>query len=167
MNNANASEEKEIVERVIRIDRVNKVVKGGKRMSFRAFVIVGDYSAVGVSKGKSKEVPAAIKKAVAAAKRGMATVSKTKEGTLPFEVSAKYGATTVIIKPARPGRGLIAGGSVRILLELAGFKDVVAKILGSKNPSNAAKAAMVALASARIGATPSDSKKVKPVVVRG
>jgi small subunit ribosomal protein S5 len=139
------SEPAVLVEKVIQIDRINKVVSGGKRMAFRAFVISGDSRGnVGIGLGKSKEVPSAIRKGVNKAKNDMVTVH-LKNGTLPHEVVGKFGASRVILKPARPGTGVIAGGSVRILLELAGFTDVVAKTW-SNNSINSAKAALVALA---------------------
>ena len=137
--------EVQIQERVIQIDRVNKVVSGGKRMSFRAVVISGNLNgSAGIGLGKSKEVPISIKKAVERAKRSFVAINIL-NGTLPHAVDGKYGASRVIIKPARPGTGVIAGGSVRILLELLGFKDVVAKSMGSNNSVNSARAALNAL----------------------
>lgn len=138
-------EESNSIEKVIRIDRVNKVVKGGKRLAFRAFVIVGDLSGkVGFGLGKSKEVPVAIRKGIDRAKKYQYTVEMM-GGTVPHEVTGRCCASCVLIKPAPEGTGVIAGGSVRILLEAAGFKDVVAKSLGARNPINMAKAALDAL----------------------
>lgn len=138
-------EDSEFVEKVIQIDRVNKVVKGGKRMSFRALVIVGDLNGrVGIAFGKAKEVPNAIKKGVSRAKKRMKTVLIVNE-SIPHPVLGKFGASSVILKPARPGTGVIAGGSVRILLEASGIRNIVAKSLGSNNSLNAALAAFGAL----------------------
>lgn len=135
----------DLVEKVIRIDRVNKVVKGGKRLAFRAFVISGDQNGnVAFGLGKSKEVPAAIKKAVERSKKSLRPIALV-EGTIPHEVIGIFGSTRVIIKPAKPGTGVIAGGAVRILLEAAGYKNVYAKVLGSRNAINAARAAMEGL----------------------
>ncbi len=131
-----------IVEKVIKIDRINKVVKGGKRLAFRAFVIAGDRGGnVGLGLGKSKEVPSAIKKGVEKARKHLVAINIV-NGTLPHEVVGKFGAARVILKPARPGTGVIAGGAVRILLESLGLKDVVAKSLASRNPINCARAAL-------------------------
>lgn len=139
----------EFVEKVIRIDRVNKVVKGGKRLAFRAFVISGDQNGrVAFGLGKSKEVPAAIKKGIERAKKQLKSISII-EGTLPHAVIGVFGSTRVIIKPAKPGTGVIAGGAVRILLEAAGYKNVCAKVLGSRNAINAARAALLGLLSCK------------------
>ncbi len=137
----------QVTEKVIRIDRVNKVVKGGKRLAFRAFVIAGDHKGnVSFGLGKSKEVPTAIKKAVERAKKSLKSI-RIVEGTIPHEVVGVYGASRVIIKPAKPGTGVIAGGAVRILLESAGYKNIVAKSLGSRNAINATQAALAGLLS--------------------
>jgi len=137
--------EDSIVEKVIKIDRINKVVKGGKRLAFRAFVIAGDQNGkVGLGLGKSKEVPAAIKKGVEKARKHLVNINIV-NGTLPHEVIGEYGSARVILKPARPGTGVIAGGAVRILLESLGLKNVVAKSLASRNPINCARAALVGL----------------------
>ncbi|MBT5856402.1 30S ribosomal protein S5 [bacterium] len=130
------------MEKVIRINRVTKVNKGGKRLAFRALVIVGDKKGqVSIALGKAKEVPIAIRKAIETAKKALAPVNIIK-GTVPHEIIGKFGSAKVIIKPAPPGTGVIAGGSVRILLEAVGLKNVVAKSLGSDNPVNTAKAAL-------------------------
>ena len=132
----------EFIEKVIGIDRVNKVVKGGKRLAFRAFIIVGDGKGrVGLALGKSKEVPSAIRKAVDRAKKTMVTINVV-NGTVPHEIIGKFGASRVLLKPARQGTGVIAGGSIRALLEALGLSDVVAKSLGSRNKINMAKAAL-------------------------
>lgn len=138
----NNKAEDPIVEKVIKINRINKVVKGGKRLAFRAFVIAGDRGgSVGLGLGKSKEVPAAIKKGVEKARKHLVAINLV-NGTLPHEVVGRFGAAKVILKPARPGTGVIAGGAVRILLESLGLKDVVAKSLASRNPINCARAAL-------------------------
>lgn len=135
-------QEEQLMEKVIKIDRITKVVKGGKRLAFRAFVVVGDMSGrVSYGLGKSKEVPSAIKKAIEKAKKNMKPINVV-EGTIPHEIEGKFGASKVILRPAKPGTGVIAGGSVRILLEALGLKDVVAKALGAGSTINAAKAAM-------------------------
>jgi len=134
-----------IEEIVIKISRVTKVVKGGKRMSFSALVAVGDrHGNVGYGKGNANEVPFAVEKAVKNAKKNMMNVPM-KETTLPHRTLGKFGATNVIIRPACPGTGIIAGSAVRAILELVGIKDVLAKVLGSTNPTNVVKATINAL----------------------
>ncbi len=141
----NNLEAESLVEKVIQVDRINKVVSGGKRMAFRAFVISGDLNGkVGIGMGKSKEVPNSIRKAVEKAKKNLTVINMLGD-TLPHEVTGAFGASKVILKPARPGTGVIAGGAVRTILEAAGFKNVVAKALGSNNSINSAKATMNAL----------------------
>lgn len=134
----------ELIEKVIKINRVNKVVSGGKRLAFRAFVIVGDGNGrVGIGLGKSKEVPVAIRKAVDRAKKDMVEIVRIDSRTIPHPVNGKFGSAEVIMKPAKPGTGVIAGGAVRILLEAAGIKDIVAKSVSrSSNPINNSKAAL-------------------------
>ncbi|RAP31896.1 30S ribosomal protein S5 [Candidatus Marinamargulisbacteria bacterium SCGC AG-410-N11] len=128
------------LEKVIRIDRVNKVVKGGKRLAFRAFVITGDKKGnVGYGIGKSREVPVAIKQGIDKSNKSFKRVNIV-SGTLPHIVEGRFASTRVIIKPAKPGTGVIAGGAVRIILEAAGIKDVVAKAIGSRNVINMTKA---------------------------
>ena len=134
-------------EKVIKINRVTKVCKGGKRLAFRALVIVGDGNGnVGIGLGKAKEVPMAIKKAIAHAKHHVKKVVIT-NGTLPHSIEGKYLSSKVVLRPAREGKGVIAGGVVRVLLELAGYSNVVAKSIGSGNPINTAKAALEGLSS--------------------
>ncbi|MDR2431062.1 MAG: 30S ribosomal protein S5 [Candidatus Margulisbacteria bacterium] len=134
-------------ERVVAIDRVTKVVKGGKNMRFRAAVVVGDLKGnVGFGVSKSIEVPKAIRKAIEAAKKAQIRV-KFLGTTIPHDIEGKYEASRVILKPARKGTGVIAGGAVRAVLELAGIKDVVAKSKGSSSPVNAARATIYALRS--------------------
>jgi small subunit ribosomal protein S5 len=136
----NNEEVKEFNEKVVQIRRVTKVVKGGKKMGFRVVVVVGDEkSRVGVGTGKSNEVSTAIRKAVESAKKKMINV-KMVGTTLPHPMVGKFGASSVVLKPAPKGTGVIAGGAVRIILELGGIKDVVAKSIGSSNAVNIARA---------------------------
>jgi small subunit ribosomal protein S5 len=131
----------ELQEKVVYINRVSKVVKGGRRFSLTALVVVGDGNGnVGVGMGKSAEVPVAIKKGVEDAKKNMFKVALT-EGTVPHAILGKYGAGRVLIKPAAPGTGIIAGGPIRALFELCGITDVLSKSLGSDNALNMVKAA--------------------------
>ena len=136
----------ELQERVVFIHRVSKTVKGGRRMSLLALVVVGDGKGnVGLGMGKSAEVPLAIQKGVEDAKKNMFHVEVTGEGTIPHEVEGHFGAGRVLIKPAVPGTGVIAGGPVRPLFELAGIKNVLSKSMGSSNGLNIIKAAAEAL----------------------
>ncbi len=132
----------ELIERVVHISRVAKVVKGGKRFSFSALVVVGDGNGrVGVGLGKAKEVPAAIKKATDHAKRELMLVPVIGD-TIPHEVFGRYGAGKVIMKPASLGTGVIAGGPVRAVVEAAGIRNILTKSIGTSNPHNVIKAAM-------------------------
>ena len=138
-------EEKKDFEKVVKINRVNKVVKGGKRLAFRAFTICGNQEgSFGMGTGKSKEVPTAIKKAIEKSKKDYIKIN-TLDDTIPHEVNGRFGASRVIIRPAKKGTGVITGGSVRVILEAIGIKNVVAKSLGSRNPINVAKATLNAL----------------------
>ena len=137
----------ELQEKVVYINRVSKVVKGGRRFALTALVVVGDGAgSVGVGMGKSQEVPIAIKKGIEDAKKNMFKVPLI-ENTIPHEVIGAFGAGRVLLKPASPGTGVIAGGPVRALMELAGVKDVLSKSLGTDNALNMVKAAAEGLKS--------------------
>ncbi len=140
-------EEKQFDERVVNIDRVARVVKGGRRFRFRALVVVGDHKGkVGIGVAKGADVTAAVAKAVDVAKKNFITVNLYK-GTLPHETEAKVGGSHILIKPAAPGTGLIAGGVVRTILEVAGISNALSKSLGSSNKINTSYATMEALQS--------------------
>lgn len=127
-------------DKVIFINRVAKVVKGGRRFSFSALVVVGDEEGhIGFGKGKAQEVPEAIRKAVEQAKRTLVKI-KIKDGTIPHRINGMYGAGKVVMVPARPGTGLIAGGPVRAIMDVVGIRNIVAKSLGSRNPFNMVRA---------------------------
>ena len=140
-------EESPYVEKVVSVRRVSKVVKGGRNLSFAAFVVIGDENGkVGVSSGKAAAVPDAVRKAVTSAKKDLETI-KMKGTTVPHEAIAKYGASKVMIRPASQGTGIIAGGGVRAVMEVVGIKDVISKSHGSANVANVVKATVKALKS--------------------
>jgi len=163
------SDELELKEAVVSVSRVSKVVKGGKRFGFNAIVVVGDgRSCVGWGMGKAREVPEAIKKATSKAKKNLIRVNVI-NGTIPHEVYKKYCSAEILIKPASPGTGIIAGGCVRAIMELSGIKNILTKSMRSHNPHNLVKATFDALESLKL---PEDvarirGKDVKEIPFRG
>lgn len=140
-----SDDEKEFTEKVVQINRVTKVVKGGKKMGFRAVVIVGDGAGkVGLGIGKANEVASAIRKAVEDGKKSLIDVPLV-GGTIPHDTEGSFSSTKTILKAAPPGKGVIAGGAVRTVLELLGVRNVVAKSIGSSNPINVVRATLEAL----------------------
>ena len=143
------SSELELQEKLVTLDRVTKVVKGGKRLRFRALVVVGDGNGhVGFGLAKASGVPDATQKANAMARKGLIEVPVI-NGTIPHEILAKHGASKILLKPASPGTGLICSNTVRAVLELAGIRDILSKSLGSSNRINVVKATIVALTNLR------------------
>lgn len=148
-------------ERVVQIRRVTKVVKGGKKLSFRAIVVVGNEKGqVGVGVGKAADVIGAVKKGVADGKKHLVDVPLTKTNSIPHPATGEGGGARVMMRPAAPGTGVIAGGAVRTVLELAGVKNILAKQLGSGNPLNNARAAVEALSSLRTFADVAEERGV-------
>lgn len=138
-----------LLEKIVYLNRVAKVVKGGRRFSFSALVVVGDGNGnVGYGLGKAQEVPEALRKATEHARKNMLSVPLV-DGTLPYDVLGRYGSGRVLLKPASKGTGIIAGGAVRAIMEAAGVSDVLAKAIGTNNPHNVLKATMAGLASLR------------------
>jgi small subunit ribosomal protein S5 len=144
-----ASNELGLIEKIVHLNRVAKVVKGGRNFKFSALVVVGDgQGKVGCGHGKANQVPDAISKATEKAKKSMVSIPVI-EGTIPFEVVGRYGAGQVLLKPASKGTGIIAGGPVRAVMEALGVEDVLSKALGTNNPLNVLKATMQGLTSLR------------------
>lgn len=160
-------EPKEFEERVVTINRVTKVVKGGRRFRFAALVVIGDKKGrVGFGTGKANEVPDAIKKAIEDAKKNVFTVPVVNT-TIPHEITGVYGAGEIFLRPASEGTGVIAGGAVRDVLELAGISDVLSKCIGSRTPINMVRATMTALQDLKTVEQVARLRGKKPEEIRG
>lgn len=160
--------DKEFEERVVTINRVTKVVKGGRRFRFAALVVIGDKKGrVGFGTGKANEVPDAIKKAIEDAKKNVFTVPIINGTTIPHEITGTYGAGEVFLRPASEGTGVIAGGAIRAVLELAGINDILSKCLGSRTPINMVRATVNALQNLKTIEEVASLRGKKPEEIRG
>lgn len=160
-------EQPEFEQNIVEISRVTRVMAGGKRLSFRACVVIGDRKGrVGLGVAKAKDVPMAVQKAVKQAEKGLIKVG-LREGTITHEVKAKFGSARILLKPAPVGTGIISGGAVRIVLELAGIENIVSKIFGTNNKINNIKATLQALSSLKKSKfSKKESKKEEKIVVK-